>query len=118
MADEAKVEDNKPVESTETAASVVAWDGRLPLRKKVIANGEEVDTLTFREPTGGDIEKFGNPVTITLYENNPKMHFDGQVMTLIMAHLAVVPPSTIRSLHPKDWNNGAWKLANFFMPDL
>jgi hypothetical protein len=39
-------------------------------------------------------------------------------MTLMMAHLAGVPPSTIRGLHPKDWNNGAWMLANFFMPDL
>jgi hypothetical protein len=88
------------------------------LRKPVTANGETVMEITFREPTGGDIERIGNPITVGLYENQPKMHFEAQTMTLMMAHLAGVPPSTIRSLHPKDWENGAWKLANFFMPDL
>jgi hypothetical protein len=95
-----------------------AWNGKLTLRKQVIANGETVSELIFREPTAGDIERIGNPITVALYENNPKMHFEAQTMTMMMAHLATVPPSTIRSMHPKDWNNGAWKLANFFMPDL
>jgi hypothetical protein len=95
-----------------------AWNGKLTLRKQVIAHGETVSELIFREPTAGDIERIGNPITVALYENNPKMHFEAQTMTMMMAHLATVPPSTIRSMHPKDWNNGAWKLANFFMPDL
>jgi tail assembly chaperone E/41/14-like protein len=94
------------------------WDGKLSLRKPVIANGETVVEIRFREPSGGDIERIGNPLTVGMYENNPKIHFESQTMTLMMAHLAGVPPSTIRSLHPKDWNNGAWMLANFFMPDL
>jgi hypothetical protein len=97
---------------------VPAWDGKLTLRKRVMANGEDTNELTFREPTAGDIERVGNPVLVGMYENTPKIHFDSQIMTQMMARLASVPPSTIRSMHPKDWNNGAWLLANFFMPDL
>jgi hypothetical protein len=94
------------------------WDGKLVLRKRVIANGEETNEIKFREPTAGDIERVGNPVLVGMYENSPKIHFDSSIMTQMMARLAGVPPSTIRSMHPKDWNNGAWLLANFFMPDL
>jgi len=97
---------------------VPAWDGKLLLRKSVKANGEDTLEIVFREPTAGDIERVGNPVLVGMYENTPKIHFDAQIMTQMMARLAMVPPSTIRSMHPKDWNNGAWLLANFFMPDL
>jgi hypothetical protein len=93
------------------------WNGLLSLRKPINAFGDTVTEIKFREPTAGDIERIGNPITIALYENNPKMHFEAQTMTMMMAHLAGVPPSTIRQMHPRDWNNGAWKLANFFMPD-
>ena len=96
---------------------VAPWDGKLTLRKEVIANGDPVMELVFREPTGGDIERVGNPLTVGMYEANPKIHFDTAVMTQMMAHLAGVPPSTIRSFHPRDWENGAWMLAHFFMPD-
>ncbi|MBO0717631.1 MAG: phage tail assembly protein [Rhizobiales bacterium] len=118
-------DDTKPLEqvngakepSAEQLAAAAQWDGRLQLRKNVIANGETVDHIVFREPTGGDIERIGNPLTVGMYESNPKIHFESQTMTLMMAHLAGVPPSTIRALHPKDWENGAWKIANFFIPD-
>jgi hypothetical protein len=115
-AEEVAAESKPP--KTNGAAAQVAWDGKLKLRKPVIANGESVLEIVFREPSGGDIERIGNPLTVGMYENNPKIHFESQTMTLMMAHLAGVPPSTIRGLHPKDWNNGAWMLANFFMPDL
>jgi Phage tail assembly chaperone proteins, E, or 41 or 14 len=105
-------------DETEVNGQANGWDGTLKLRKEVVANGEKVTEIKFREPTGGDIEKIGNPITMAMYENNPKIHFEGQTMTAMMAHLAGVPPSTIRALHPRDWNNGAWILAHFFMPDL
>ena len=111
------LEDNDKIKE-KPVNGAASWDGILKLRKNVIANGESVAELKFREPTGGDIERIGNPITVGLYENNPKIHFEGQTMTMMMAHLAGVPPSTIRAMHPKDWNNGAWYLANFFMPDL
>lgn len=114
---------NAPTEAeieaaTQQANGVAVFDGKLKLRKKVVANGEEVMEIVFREPTAADIERIGNPVLVGMYENVPKIHFDSAIMTQMMSRLAAVPPSTIRGMHPKDWNNGAWLLANFFMPDL
>jgi len=97
--------------------AVQPWIGKLPLRKKVIANGEEVDELNFREPTGGDIERIGCPIVLSVFESQPKPVYDGALMTAMMAHLATVPPSTIRQLDPRDWQNGAMMLFHFFVPD-
>jgi hypothetical protein len=97
-----------------------AWvNGRaiLPLRKNVQAHGEMIDHLEFREPTGGDIERIGNPVILSIFEANPKPVYDAAIMTLMMSHLAQVPTSTIRSMASRDWNNGALMLFNFFVPD-
>lgn len=92
----------------------------ITLRKPVHSgDGGEVTELKFREPTAGDIEIVGNPVILDLIGNElPKVNFDSKSMTQMMARLANVPPSTIRQLHPKDWNTAAWMLTNFFMPDL
>ena len=93
----------------------------IKLRKSIIANGDEVNELKFREPTAGDIERVGtNPVNIeTVGETNKmKVTFDTKAMSHMMSILAAVPPSTIKQMHPKDWNTAAWELAGFFMPDL
>jgi len=98
-----------------------AADGplKVTLRKTIQANGEEVNELTFREPTGGDIEKAGNPVIVDVFSGDTvKLTFDEKKMTQMMSRLANVPPSTIRMLHPKDWNSIAWQMVHFFTPDL
>src|SRR6516162_5552805 len=88
------------------------------LRKPVIANGEEVKELSFREPTAGDIDRAGNPVLLDMCSDPPKITFDAKAMTAMMAALATVRPSTIKQMHPKDWNTAALQLAGFFMPEL
>ena len=93
------------------------WIGVLPLRKNVIANGEDVAELKFREPTGGDIERVGCPIILSVFETQPKPIFDGPIMTMMMAQLAGVPPSTVRQMDPRDWQNGAMMLFHFFVPD-
>ena len=93
------------------------WLGVLPLRKNVIANGEDVNELKFREPTGGDIERVGCPIILSVFETQPKPIFDGPIMTMMMANLAGVPPSTIRQMDPRDRQNGAMMLFHFFVPD-
>lgn len=91
----------------------------ITLRKPVIANGEEVSELTFREPTAGDIERVGNPVLLDFMSGDtPKATFDAKAMTQMMSQLAAVPPSAIRAMHPRDWNTAAWSLASFFMPEM
>jgi Phage tail assembly chaperone proteins, E, or 41 or 14 len=92
----------------------------IKLRKSVIANGDEVMELSFREPTAIDIERAGgNPVIIDMMSGDtPKITFDAKAMTQMMGLLAAVPPSTIRQMNPRDWNTAAWQLAIFFTPDL
>jgi hypothetical protein len=101
----------------ETVARANPQPFSLDLRKPVIANGDETSRLTFREPTGNDIEQVGNPVNMDFTHDPPKVSFDSRMMTNMMARLATVPPSTIRQMHTRDWNTAAWNLAGFFMPD-
>jgi Phage tail assembly chaperone proteins, E, or 41 or 14 len=109
-------EEKSPPKKTNGAVSPIV----IKLRKNVIANGDEVSELTFREPTAGDIERVGNPVNLQYMANDDftKVTFESRSMTAMMALLAAVPPSTIRQMHPKDWNTAAWLLADFFAPDL
>jgi Phage tail assembly chaperone proteins, E, or 41 or 14 len=98
----------------------IAWrNGKLamPLRKKVQAHGEMLDVLTIREPTGGDIERIGQPVIFNIFDPTPRPVYDTPVMTAMISHLAAVPPSTVRSLDPRDWQNIALGMFHFFMPD-
>src|SRR6266566_6510933 len=105
MADEKEEKEEKKVNG---AVSAVVQ----ALRKSVIANGDEVMELTFREPTAADIERAGgNPVNIDMSSGTAKISFDARAMTQMMGLLATVPPSTIRQLHPRDWNTIAWQLA-------
>jgi len=92
----------------------------IPLRKPLQAHGDEVKELRFREPTAGDIEACGSPVMIDfLNQDQPKMTFETKAMFAMMSRLAAVPPSTIRSMHPKDWEYAALLLAHrFFIPEM
>src|SRR5262245_53069182 len=111
MPDEQKTE-------TKTANGVPSTDIVVILRKPVQAHGDEVKELRFREPNAGDIEICGNPVNLDFAEGRPKMTFNEKAMSRMMSQLATVPPSTIKQMHTKDWENAAWELASFFMPDL
>lgn len=92
---------------------------KVTLRKPIQANGEDVSELTFREPTAADIERSGNPVILDVFGGDtPKITFDEKKMSAMISNLAAIPPSSVRMLHPKDWNSIAWSLTNFFMPDL
>jgi len=109
-------DEKEEVKANGASSSIV-----IKLRKSIIANGDEVNELTFREPTAGDIERVGsNPVNIEQIGETGKLKvtFDTKAMSHMMSILATVPPSTVRQMHPKDWNTAAWELASFFMPDL
>jgi Phage tail assembly chaperone proteins, E, or 41 or 14 len=114
-----------PEEKKEAEAAKANGDAgplRIPLvHKPVQANGEEIKELVFREPTGNDIINIGNPVNLdiaALQNGEKKITFDGKIMSTMMATLAGVPPSTIKMMHTKDWNNAAWLLSGFFTPDF
>jgi hypothetical protein len=87
----------------------------IELEKAVMANGELVKKLTFREPTGGDIMALDEyPINIDWQSGrvtpNPKSM--GEVMMV----LAGVPPSTIKALSATDWSTCAHALMGFFPP--
>lgn len=111
--------DEKAEEKIETKANGEPSPLVITLRKPIIANGDEVNELTFREPTAADIEMVGNPVNLDFMSGDtPKATFDTKSMTQMMSRLAAVPPSTIRQMHTRDWNTAAWSLASFFMPEM
>jgi hypothetical protein len=90
---------------------------KLALSKSVIANGEETMFLEFREPTGGDIATNGNPVSVDFSQDPPKINYDAKAMTAMLAALATVPPSTIKSMTAKDWETAALMVTGFFLPE-
>lgn len=101
---------------TVVAENDVAADNsvKYKLPYKVQAHGEEVDTLTFREPTGSDIVSNGNPVRVG---EDSSWVMDSPSMERHMSALAAVPPSTIKQLKAKEWNGIAFMLFyRFFTP--
>jgi hypothetical protein len=114
MTDEAPA-DPKVESEPEPLNGVEAGDWVFPLRKAVIAHGDEVRELKFREPTAADIEVCGLPVAIDFYTGEqPKMTFETKSMFAMMSRLANVPPSTIKQMHAKDWGVAAVVLARRF----
>src|SRR5436189_5603228 len=79
------------------------------LRKPIMAHGDEVKTIKFRQPTAADIERFGNPVWLDFSAGDSvRTCFDEKKMIQMMAGLATIPPSSIRMMDPRDWNTCAW----------
>ncbi|UGY13740.1 phage tail assembly protein [Bradyrhizobium septentrionale] len=91
---------------------------RITLDKQVVAHGEKISELVFREPTGADIEAAGVPATIDFSVDPPRIAFNQREMSAMMVQLAGVPPSTIKNLSSQDWINAAWRLSRFFVPRL
>lgn len=119
MSDDTKpADDLKP--ATERANGAATADLVIPLRKAVIAHGDEVKELKFREPTAADIEACGTPVMIDFMTGDtPKITFETKAMFAMMSRLASVPPSTIKQMHTKDWGYAALALAHrFFIPEI
>jgi len=92
------------------------WPIVVKLRHKPIFGNkrELLEELSFREPTGSDIVRIGNPVWIT---TAGEIMFDERKMTLMMAQLSGVLAPLLDFLHPQDWNSCAYRLRRFFLPD-
>jgi hypothetical protein len=85
------------------------------LHRKIMGNkNETLDELSFREPTGGDINRVGNPVRI---DSTGEIVIEERKMTLMMATLSGVLSPLLDQLDPRDWNSCAYRLRRFFLPD-
>lgn len=99
------------------ANSAEDWPITVQLLYKSIRNdkGEEITSLTFREPRAGEINRVGNPT---------RMLWDGEIiieerkMTYIMGALSGVLPPLLEMMDTRDWNSCAYRLRKFFLPDL
>jgi len=95
-----------------TIAAPTTSEYRHKLDYDIDAHGDKVKELVFREPTGNDIVRYGNPIRLDLYMNEANMEAQ-------MVALGGVPPSTIRQLKARDWNTIAFELmGRFFVPAM
>jgi hypothetical protein len=76
--------------------------------------GAPLKELSFREPTAGDLNRYGNPVRI---DQNGDVLIDEKKMSMIMSSLAGVLLPFLEQMDPRDWNSCAYRLRSFFLPD-
>jgi hypothetical protein len=108
--------DHEP--ATADAPSVVeeAWPVKVKLMHKPIRGpkGNMIQELSFREPTGGDINRYGNPCMVD--QNGDVVILDRKMTTMIAVLSGVLQPF-IETMDPRDWNSCAYRLRGFFIPD-
>jgi hypothetical protein len=108
----------KKLEPVEAAASPAeTTDIVINLKKPVMANGEMVKSLTFREPTGGDMLMIGERWPVNIDWSTGVVTPNPEIMGNVMSTLAAVPPSTIKAMRAKDFSTCAHALMGFFVPD-
>jgi hypothetical protein len=79
------------------------------------ANNQPTSELKFREPTGGDIIRYGNPVWL---DNSYEVKIDERKMSMMMSVLAGIHFPFIEALDPRDWSSCAYRLRPFFVPSM
>ena len=116
MADE--MEDlEKEQDTTAPQEPTIPMEHRLA--KPIRANGEDVQVLTWREPTAGVIERAGNPIMLEFNGTDfPTMTFNEKKMNAMISTLCAIPPSSVRMLPAGEWQAIAYKLSRFFMPTM
>lgn len=87
---------------------------RLMYRSIQTPDKGELKELSFREPRGGDINRYGNPVRI---DQAGDIVIDERKMTAVMAALSGVLQPFLEAMDPRDWNSCAYRLRTFFLPD-
>jgi hypothetical protein len=93
------------------------WPVVVKLMHKEITgnNGEMLDRLEFRQPRGGDINRYGNPCRVN---QEGDVVIDERKMHYVMSALCGVLPPLLEAMDPRDWNSCAYRLRDFFLPDL
>jgi hypothetical protein len=110
------IENEPPVAPAPDGPVEETWPVKVRLLHKAIRGpkGEMVKELSFREPTGGDINRYGNPCFV---DQNGDVVILDRKMTTMMAALSGVLQPFIEGMDPRDWNSCAYRLRGFFIPD-
>jgi len=87
-----------------------------PLKTPINVFGEMVSVLKWREPSGADLIKVGNPVIAYPGTVPLKIEHDMVKVAAMMARLTDAPSSSIERVDPEDLIKFAWTITGFFLP--
>jgi hypothetical protein len=92
------------------------WPIKVKLVHKPIRDQDsnELAELSFREPTAGDIVRYGNPARLS---SDYDAVIEERKMTLMIAALSGVLSPMLDKMDPRDWNSCAYRLRPFFLPE-
>lgn len=106
----------EPASAEEPDIFAVKWPMRIKLLHKPIRDNSnnEINEVSFREPTGADINRYGSPIRM-----NPDGMFDinDRAMAMVMAGLSGINLPFLERMDPRDWNSCAYRLKLYFQPD-
>jgi hypothetical protein len=98
------------------AAPATTTDITVDLLKPVMAHGETIKQMKFREPTGNDMMQFGERWPVHIDWQSGDVTPNPVVMAQVMSVLAAVPPSTIKTMNGIDFTTCAYAVQGFFVP--
>ena len=106
----------KYVEAIRARGPVLVYELEMPIRG---AEGESTTTVSFREPTAGDVYEHGNPVTRVDYMVTPwRIERDQAAYFDMMAALSGVPVPNLMQMSPNDVLTCEAQLDRFFIPGV
>ncbi|HVG51157.1 MAG TPA: phage tail assembly protein [Xanthobacteraceae bacterium] len=116
LADEAEVLDLATGAPIEAEAPKDVWPIKVKLMHKPVRanNGDFIHELVFREPTGGDVNRYGNPCHVN---QEGEVVILERKMTMMMSALSGILQPFLEAMDPRDWNSCAYRLRGFFLPD-
>ena len=88
------------------------------LQRPIIAHGVQTSELSFREPTGGDLIRHGNPIRFVPGQDITAATFDESKLAAMIAALAAINRGAVEQMHPQDLIECGWLIAPFFIPGL
>jgi Phage tail assembly chaperone proteins, E, or 41 or 14 len=93
------------------------WPVKVKLLHKAVRGpkGDMLKELSFREPTGGDVNRYGNPCIVD--QNGDVIIIDRKMMTMMAALSGVLQPF-LEAMDTRDYNSCAYRLRGFFIPNL
>lgn len=87
----------------------------MKLKKPIKAHGEEIDALSFREPTTEDIIEIGLPTLIISGEGGAVgVEIRQNVIAKYISKLAAIPLSSVKSLSLADFSAASGEVMGFF----
>src|SRR5580765_5258008 len=98
--------DNEP--ALEEQPKEETWPVKVKLLHRGVRKGADtVHELEFREPTGGDINRYGNPCHVN--QEGDVIILERKMTTMMSALSGILPPF-IEAMDPRDWNSCAYRL--------